>query len=158
MKKRICISLLAMTLLVSLAVPAPASAESGATLVANIPFDFYVGGRLVPAGEYKVSRLSPDGSALLVRSADGRESVIAPARAVEADRQDGRRARLTFHRYGGQHFMAAAWAPGADGRALPRSGRERRLRKELRRARSAGDATKAATVEVVTVAARCESN
>jgi hypothetical protein len=70
MRKRFCVSLLALSFLVSLAAGAPASAKSVNAMKAQIPFDFHVGNQLVPAGEYTVRSLNDDESVL--RISDGR--------------------------------------------------------------------------------------
>ena len=146
MRKRICVSLLALSYLVSMATVAPAYAASVDGMRAQVPFDFYVGDRLIPAGEHAVKTLSADEAAL--RVGDGRQS--ATVLTNSATDRDGRgRARLVFHKCGDQYFLAAVWGADNRGRTLRESKRERGLRKETQTARG-----HASEMEVVTIDAR----
>ena len=146
MRKRICVSLMAVSFLVSMAAASPAAyAKSVDGMKAQIPFDFYVGDRLIPAGEHSIKSLTEDEAALRI----GNGKAVAVVLTNSASRRDGGRPQLVFHRYGGQYFLNAVWGSGRDGRTLRESKRERRLRRELRVARGA-----AAEVEVVAVEAR----
>lgn len=156
MKKRACISLLLMIFLVSLGAITSAFGQSGPTLRAHIPFDFYASGQTMPAGDYIVEQVFSDGSALRIRSADGRERATI---LTNSARSKGRRpgaARLVFNRYDDQRFLSAVWQPGGTGRALRTSMRARSLRQEMRIAKGDGDA--AAGMEVVVVVAGLEQN
>jgi hypothetical protein len=146
MRKRICVSLMTMSLFVSLATVAPAYAKSVDGMRAHIPFDFYVGDRLVAAGEHAVKTMSVDESAL--RIGNGRQSVTILTNSARA-RGDGGFPRLVFRKYGDQYFLAVVWAADNTGRTLGESKRERRLRKETAAARGG-----AAEMEMVTIDAR----
>ncbi len=146
MRKRICVSLMAMSFLVSMAAASPAAyAKSVNGMRAQIPFDFYVGDRLIPAGEYTVKSLTEDEAAL--RIANGKAGAAVMTNSVT--RREGGRPQLVFHKYGGQYFLNAVWGSDHNGRILRETKRERRLRRELRVARSS-----AAEAEVVAVEAR----
>ena len=83
------------------------------------------------------SRLISD-NALLVRSIDGKKSVLLLTRATEPGGKE-KPARIIFNRYGDRYFLSQAWVSGGDvGRELHPSGAERRLAKELSLAK--GDA------------------
>jgi len=142
MRKRFCVSLLALSFLVSMAAGAPASAKSVNAMKAQIPFDFHVGNTLVPAGEYTVRALTDDESAL--RIGNLRHSVAL--NTVSAQERDSKGARLIFRKYGDQYFLAAVWGGDRTGRTIPASKRERSLRKELMAAR--GGVADAETVVV----------
>ena len=144
MRKRICVSLVAMSFLVSLATVSPA-AQAGTMngMRASIPFDFQVGNRKASAGDYTVRSLNDDESALLV--SNGRESVIVLTNTASG-RGGGGHARLVFRKYGDQYFLAAVWGDDSSGRALQESKRECSLRKEMRAARG-----HVAMAEIVTV-------
>ena len=148
MKKRICFSVLALTLLASVGAAMSASARSGSRATAQIPFDFHVGDREVPAGVYTVERANDDGSLLRIVSLDARRNVFVTT--YQADSDGGRGSRLVFRKYGERYFLASVW-DGTDGRSLPQSGTERGMRKTLRA--SLGEGSEAQTV---TVAARVE--
>jgi hypothetical protein len=73
---------------------------------ANIPFDFMVGGKEFKAGEYTIKRLyanNPD-AALLIRGKGNDATLNFNANNVTDKVKGG--ARLVFHRYGNQYFLA----------------------------------------------------
>ncbi len=147
MRKNMCLGALALSFLVSLA-PLTAVAKSVNGMRAQIPFDFHVGGRLVRAGAYTVTSMTADEQ--VIRLSSGKEiATISTNFATERGNGEGR-ARLVFHKYGDQYFLAAVWGSDSTGRTLSASKRERNLRKELRVARSGAAAAQA---EVVIVAA-----
>ena len=147
MRKRACVSLLALSLLVSALAAANASAKSSIGLRAQVPFDYHVGDKLMSAGDCTVAGATDDGSALIIRSAKGGESATALTNGKQAKSSSKSSPRLVFHKYGDEYFLAVVWAADEIGRALPESSRER----SLRRGREvAGNAR----MEVVTVAAR----
>jgi hypothetical protein len=98
-------------------------AQSLATLRANVPFDFTVGKKTMPAGEYLVGP-SLDTSVTFIRSVDGKEVCSAMGNPV-ASRKLETQARLIFHRYGNQYFLSEVW--GHDGLVVPPTTREREL-------------------------------
>jgi hypothetical protein len=106
-----------------------ASAQTPQHLAVNVPFDFAVGDRQLPAGRYHIRRVNPDSeSALLIESADGRARATV---LTNAARGASARATLTFKRYGDRHFLAGVWLPGAAvGRTLQESKQERGLREQ----------------------------
>lgn len=145
MRKRACISLLAFSLVVSALAVSPASAKSGMELRAQVPFDYHVGDRVIPAGRCAVTTTNNDGSVLSIRS-EGGEVALALTNGKQA--KSGKSSpRLVFHKYGDQYFLAAVWSADEMGRTLPESDSERTAR---RGREVAGNAR----VEVVTVAAR----
>jgi hypothetical protein len=146
MKKHMCIGALALSVLVSLAT-LPAAAKSVNGMRAQIPFDFHVGDRLVSAGDYTVKALTND--EMVLRISGGREAVNTTTSSGRDKGNGEGRARLVFHKYGDQYFLAAIWGSDSDGRTLTESKRERNLRKELRVARGG-----MAEAEIVTIDAR----
>ena len=146
MKNRICVSLLALSFLVSMATAAaPASAKSVDGTKAQVPFDFYIGDRLAPAGAYAVRSLNDDESAL--RISNGRQG--ASVLTNNASEMGKPRPRLVFHKYGDQYFLVAVWGADNMGRTLRESKRERNLRKEIETARG-----HSSEMEIVTIDAR----
>lgn len=150
MRKQVSTSLLALGLLVSmLAAAVPASAKSASELRAQVPFDFYVGDRLISAGDCRVTSVNADESGLRIDGNGGRQSAITLTNLKSASANAKANPRLVFHKYGDQYFLAAVWGAEQDGRALPESKRERMLRKERRVAQQSG-----AGMEIVTIEAR----
>ena len=146
MRKRICVSLMTLSFLVSMATVSPAYAAVDG-MKAQVPFDFYVGDRLVAAGECAVKTLTGDEAAL--RIGNGRQGVnILTNSARERGAGEGR-PRLIFNKYGSQYFLAAVWGADNNGRTLRASKRERSLRKEMTTARG-----QVSEMEVLTIDAR----
>jgi hypothetical protein len=137
MRKSACVSLLALSLVVSILAVAPASAKSVDGLRAQIPFDFHVGDRVIPAGDYAVSAMSDNEVALRIRSTNGDESVTTLTNPKQAKSNSKSSPRLVFHKYGDQYFLVAIWGTEELGRGLPESKRERNLRRELQAANNA---------------------
>ena len=104
-------------------------AQTGYRIQINIPFDFTAGESSLRAGIYTVEQISD--STLLVRSIDGKKSVLLLTRATDPVRTE-QKARIIFNRYGDLYFLSQAWVIGGDvGRELDPSSAERRLAKEL---------------------------
>jgi hypothetical protein len=76
---------------------------------ANIPFNFTVGEKWLPAGEYTIS--SPDRYLLQIQSADGhyKEMVIATHSFAEP----GASSKLVFERYGEYYFLHQISTPAS---------------------------------------------
>ena len=91
---------------------------------ANIPFNFQLGGKVMPAGKYLFSQSR---FVLHVKNASGQPAVMlmtSPVsnRAVHAD------PTLEFQRYGDQYFLSKVWSPASkEGVALFKSKREKEL-------------------------------
>ncbi len=144
MRKRICLSLMALSFLVSTATVSPSYAKSVDGVKAQIPFDFYVGDRPATAGEYAVKSLTGDETAL--RIGNGRQSntvLTSPTSESGVGRS-----RLVFHKYGDQYFLAAVWGADNSGRRLRESKRERQLRKEIKTARGNISEMEIVTIDV----------
>ena len=147
MRKSLCVGALALSFLVSSLAALPAAAKSVDGMRARIPFDFHVGGRLVRAGAYTVKSLTADEQVIRLQS--GREVATTTTNSANERGNGEGRARLVFHKYGDQYFLAAVWGPDSTGRTITASKRERNLRKELQAARGG-----APGMEIMTVAAR----
>jgi len=132
MKRQILKTFATLGFFAALAVTS-AHAQTSSVQTASIPFDFTVGDRTLPAGEYHVERLNPqsDPAAVALRSQDGKVSV----NVLTMPRGSGKAKdapRLVFNRYGQRHFLAQIWrAADTTGMELPTSRAERRLRREL---------------------------
>jgi hypothetical protein len=108
-----------------------ANGQSAKRLVVQVPFDFNVGDKAVPAGQYDVIIPSSTGNALSVSSRDGKGQTIILSRSAER-RGDKMIAKLVFHRYGSTYFLAQAWMSGdSTGCELSKTKQERALEREL---------------------------
>jgi hypothetical protein len=103
-------------------------------LKAKIPFEFSVGDRILPAGEYRVEQLSPSTMfVVLLRRADDGPSAAALTLGIQANGSQNE-SKLVFHRYGDHYFLSQIWTEGANvGRQLAPSRRETEMaRKEVK--------------------------
>ncbi len=75
------------------------------TVKANVPFDFVVGSKTMPAGEYTFA-LNGTG-ALRISQLNGPQ--VAGIIAVPVAGSDNAAPRLLFHRYGQRAFLAEVW-------------------------------------------------
>ena len=109
-------------------------AQTGYKLEINIPFDFTAGRTSLPAGIYSVKLISDN--TLLVRSHDGKKSVVVLARQAE---HVGTRksALIVFNRYGNRYFLSQTFLNETDpGCQVNPSRAERQLAMEYRFAKS----------------------
>jgi hypothetical protein len=93
---------------------------------ANIPFSFVVNGKTLPAGEYNVRRVtSPDTMIIRgVKHGEGAFTAFVPT--TEPSARQGT-ARLVFHRYGNQYFLAQVWTSNGQEDQIPPARLEREL-------------------------------
>jgi hypothetical protein len=101
--------LMALTLFAVLMVPA--TQAQSITVSAEIPFDFAVGEKWLPAGEYQVKPVNE--RVTLIQSQDARSSALAMTTAVNTGKPSDV-TKLVFNRYGEQYFLSKIWAPGSD--------------------------------------------
>ena len=115
------------------AASATAKAQSlNYTLTVNIPFDFTVSDKKLPAGKYSIRRAQQGNGDLviLISSVDGDKSVSRLTFPV-VTRDPANDGMLVFHQYEGEYFLYEIWpAGGHTGRALPKSRAERELEKK----------------------------
>jgi hypothetical protein len=118
----------------------------GAPIRANIPFDFNVRGRTLPAGEYEISRISDEPGAMEIANIYHRsEHAVMESEPVQG--RIPKRGEVVFHRYGDNYFLYEVWTPGMEtGREIEPSKRERALERDL------AVAGKAAEPETVAIA------
>jgi len=111
--KRYLNTAIAMIILVG-AFTASAYAQTAGTqlVVANIPFDFNVGSKNLPAGKYTITVVNPssDRKVLQIRSSDGRSTAITQTTGVIETASE--KTKLVFHRYGDHYFFAQAKMAG----------------------------------------------
>jgi hypothetical protein len=110
-----------------------ANAQTRGPVLSQVPFDFVVGSKTLPAGNYEVRSATSSGEALVVRNSDTKESIIRLTNVIHARTDnDNSKTRLIFHRYGQNYFLAEIWAGGdSDGRQLLQSKQERAMKREM---------------------------
>lgn len=120
--------LIAGVVLMAALVSAHAQSSS---VVADVPFEFTVGGKSLTAGEYSIKAFTTRGDALLVRNQDSNDVVIRLANLIEA-RIAPKQGKLVFHRYGQRYFLSEVWTPGErTGRQLRKCAEERAMENQL---------------------------
>lgn len=133
MKKEIVKGLAMLTLIVAIAMATAvvSSAQSSRQVVAHIPFEFVVGDKAMPAAEYRVRPAAALGRGILIQTADASNAAIRLTNTLEP-RNNQTRARLVFHKYGRQYFLAEVWTGGDDsGLQLLKSRQERAIEREF---------------------------
>ncbi len=93
---------LAIVCFFALITPALAQVRS---VKANVPFDFVVGTKAMPAGEYRLSLVG--GATLRISQTNGSEMAGIVAAPVAGS--DNNAPRLLFHRYGTHLFLTEVW-------------------------------------------------
>jgi hypothetical protein len=122
----------AAALVLSIVAAAQCGAQSVGVVQVNIPFDFQAGNRTLPAGEYRIERLSAEMEGIqLIRQSDGKAATLVTTLPSESKDKTAS-ARLVFYRYGSEYFLAEIWTDGTHGRHLHQSAREREMASTLR--------------------------
>jgi hypothetical protein len=103
---------------------ATAAHAQQATLTGTVPFNFVVGDRTYPAGDY-IFRNS--GDVLKISNAEQSKTEMAVSNACGGS-TPSKDSKLVFERMGGYYFLRQIWVVGySQGRELPRSRTEVRL-------------------------------
>ena len=109
MKKQ-CLTVL-FTLICVLGLGLGARAQEEDTVVTKMPFGFVAGGKVLPAGTYRVSRVSPASGSreLEMRSYETRASVFVTPTVFDDVRSD--KAQLNFEHLGDTYFLSTIETP-----------------------------------------------
>ena len=148
MKKQALSIVAVLSLVIAIAVTGLANLSGRITV--NVPFDFNVGGKLLPAGTYYVLNDNmARGSVAVVNKTTGHSMgfFVQPSQIKRSETG----ARLIFHRYGNQSFLANIW----DGQSAS-AAQVLKSKAEREAARSAGKylASGVAQPEVIAIAAQ----
>jgi hypothetical protein len=96
-------------LAVLLIVPAVRAQQKG--VKADVPFDFVVGDRAYPAGEYILKAALSDGGVIRIENVNEFSTVfIASNPCTKA--APSPETKLVFHRIGGRYFLYQVWTAG----------------------------------------------
>ena len=151
MSKQIVNRFTMLTLVVGLALVSTVVTANGQLsshlVTADIPFDFIVADQTFPAGKYTVRTSSDNGKVLKIASLDAKSSIVRLSNSV-TDLNAKRNARMVFHRYGQEYFLAEVWTGDNSGRQLIKSKKELQLEHERGLIASRSDSSKG-TVEVL---------
>ena len=105
MKKQVFALIVALSVVVSLVVTA-LSYSYTVKIRAEIPFDFMVGSKRLPKGEYLIESLNESGT-LTIRNAKKGKAVTFMT--VKDKMMQKPKSKLIFHRYNDQYFLARIW-------------------------------------------------
>ena len=132
MRKKVFSAAITGALLVVVAVATASAQLPGTTLRATIPFDFSVRGKIFPAGDYEIKRLTDDPGQLIIASVEKRGGrAIFETEPVEP-KGISSHPEIVFHRYGDTYFMSEVFAGDRQtGRELFLSRQERDLKREM---------------------------
>jgi len=104
-------------------------AQGRTRVTADIPFDFTVGEKSMPAGKYIVQKHQTTNHLLVVQGRDSNKAAYAMFNDSTKSR-GAEKTVLVFHRYGNEYFLSQMWAAGdSSGSELSISKAERKARK-----------------------------
>jgi hypothetical protein len=75
-------------------------------IVLNIPYEFVVAGKTLPAGTYRVKRLRDDDPDVLILSSfeNRTNAIVLPTTKVDSSSAD--KVQVSFEEVGGEHFLS----------------------------------------------------
>jgi hypothetical protein len=108
----------------------PAAYAQEINVRARVPFDFMLGDKLYPAGEYAVQTAAANTYFLSIKNEDGAARGMTPSYPYTSSKSaiPASQAKLVFHRQGNTFFLYQIWMGGsALGREFPMSRTETQL-------------------------------
>jgi len=111
--------------------PARTQAQIVGNMKAEVPFQFHVGDRTLPAGDYIIHQLNDSNLTVMeISSADGKMSALFDVESAQA-KTTPEKSELIFNKYGDQYFLSELFDEGeVDGSRLVTSRDEKRASKE----------------------------
>lgn len=99
---------------------------------ADVPFEFVVGDRTIPAGRIIAHGVSAaaQGSLSITNPAQGKLALRIGRRVPGAEQT--KQAKLVFHKYGNRYFLAQICIPGYEAWQVMKSKEERSLERDMR--------------------------
>lgn len=88
-----------------------ASAVYSFRIKADIPFDFQVGKKKFPKGDYIIESVGSTGTVLIRREKGGKAINVLTIKDKQTDKH---KSKLMFRRYGDQYFLARIWDGSSD--------------------------------------------
>jgi|HubBroStandDraft_1064217.scaffolds.fasta_scaffold753052_1 hypothetical protein len=123
MKRIMSITSIALFALVSFVTVGSISAQDRA-VKANVPFDFTVGDKLLPAGTYLISAENDN-----VIKIENRDKHVTMLSTTTSDGKESKTGELVFNKYGDQYFLHdILCSQAAMNMAVPVSKQEKRAR------------------------------
>jgi hypothetical protein len=105
------------------------SAQAAYSVRANVPFDFIVGDKTIPAGDIR-AHAAAQGSLSITNIAQGKQALRTGRKLLGSERAD--QGKLVFHKYGNRYFLAQVCVPGYQAWEVMKSKEERSLEREMR--------------------------
>lgn len=103
--KKLIISLIVTIVFGAASLATTLAAPFTVRIRAEIPFDFNVGSKRLPKGEYLIESVGDSGT-LTIRHEKGKAVTFNTIRHKPTD---GNKSKLVFNRYGDQYFLARVW-------------------------------------------------
>jgi hypothetical protein len=104
-----------LLILMVFALPALLNAQTARTTIkATIPFEFVVGGKTMPAGEYNIQVLRDSGASVLVSNRYESAYALPFSTSSAQPQKVADHTALVFHDYGDRHFLAGISLEGSD--------------------------------------------
>jgi hypothetical protein len=104
--------LVVMTLVV-LSGMAAAQLIGSTTVVAQVPFEFMVANKIVPAGECAVQAITMDGKTLVIRNTEAKVTLLSTSSQSEG-KQEASNYALVFKHYGDRYFLSGIKLQGSN--------------------------------------------
>lgn len=103
---RLLFSILLVTLLITVAMPRASATPASFSLRAEVDFDFHVGNKRLPKGDYRIESVNQSGLIRVTNLKSGKSATII----AYVDKSTKKpKAKLGFRRYGDQYFLRKIW-------------------------------------------------
>jgi hypothetical protein len=121
-----------MVSLLSLLLVAGSAIAQTVHVCANIPFNFAVGNKTLPAGTYDVGTIgNSDGKTLLLKGRGSNASTLVGSNVAQ-NLRPANQTKLVFNRYGSRYFLSQIWVAGETrGHQLAKTSREKELARDI---------------------------
>ena len=122
-----------LTLIVAMALVTAVASANGQSrsVAANVPFDFSVGDKILPAGEYTVRAFTPNGNTLAIQNKQSAKAAIRLSNEITSSLAS-QKTKLVFHRIGPRYFLAEVWVSGEkSGRQLLKTKEQSTIESQL---------------------------
>ncbi|HQR36304.1 MAG TPA: hypothetical protein PLK30_26505 [Blastocatellia bacterium] len=104
--KKILLSLVVVCCLGFSSAIAASSSLFSFRIKADIPFDFQIGKKKMPKGDYIIESVNDSGTVLIRKEKGGKAVNIMTIKDKHTDKH---KSKLMFRRYGDQYFLARIW-------------------------------------------------
>lgn len=131
MKRNILRGFTMLTLIVTVAFVTAVVSANGQSraVVANIPFEFSVGEKALPTGQYTVRTATQGSNAMMIENRREGKAAIRLSNPIQK-LNASEKSKLVFHRYGPRYFLAEIWVRG-QGRQLLKGKEESVIESQL---------------------------